>query len=135
MISTRSSADSNAQRSDEAVRFAEVFFQQQDKDKEALHKMYHEQSTLIWNGTPHRTRTSIQKFYQSQQPTETTLQALDAQIMPPMGDIIDMITVIAGGKIKHTDNSSNFTRTFLLGPNAPGSTEYLIVSDTMRIQD
>lgn len=134
MISTRGSAEGNAQRSDEALRFAEVFFHKQDKEKEGLYKMYHDQSTLIWNGVPHKTKTAIAKFYQSQHATVTTLQALDAQIMPQMGDIVDMVTVIAGGKIKHSDSTSNFSRTFLLGPNAPDSTEYLIVSDTMRIQ-
>lgn len=134
MISTRNSPEGNAMRSDEALRFAEIFFHKQDKEKETLCEMYHDQSTLIWNGIPHKTKTRIAKFYQSQHATETTLQALDAQIMPPMGDIIDMITVIAGGKIKQGDSTSNFSRTFLLGPNAPDSTTYLIVSDTMRIQ-
>lgn len=134
MISARNSAEGNAQRSDEALRFAELFFYKQDKEKETLCEMYHDQSTLIWNGSPYKTKVSIGKFYQTQVATETTLQALDAQIMPPMGDIIDMITVIAGGKIKQNDKVSNFSRTFLLGPNAPNSAEYLIVSDTMRIQ-
>jgi hypothetical protein len=132
MISTRTSAEGNTQRSDEAVRFAELFFHKQDKEKETLCEMYHDQSTLIWNGSPHKTKTSIAKFYQSQLSTETTVQSLDAQIMPPMGDIIDMITVIAGGTMKQNDQIYNFSRTFLLGPNAPNSAEYLIVSDTMR---
>lgn len=134
MISTRSTAEGNAQRSDEALKFAQVFFHKQDKEKQTLCEMYHGQSTLIWNGQAHKSKSSIAKFYHAQQPTETTLQALDAQIMPQMGDVIDMITIIAGGKIKQNDNTSNFSRTFLLGPNAPGSTEYLIVSDTMRTQ-
>lgn len=134
MISTRSSAEGNAQRSDEALKFAELFFHKQDKEKETLVDMYHDQSTLIWNGQPHKTKTQIARFYQSQQSIDTSLQALDAQIMPQMGDIIDMITVIAGGKIKQNNATSNFSRTFLLGPNVPGSTEYLIVSDTMRTQ-
>ena len=133
MISTRTSAEGNTQRSDEALRFAELFFHKQDKEKENLCEMYHAQSTLIWNGSPYKTKTSIAKFYQSQKTTETTVQALDAQLMPPMGDIIDMITVIAGGKIKQNDRESNFSRTFLLGPSSPNSPEYLIVSDTMRI--
>lgn len=134
MLSTRSTAEGNAQRSDEALKFAEMFFHKQDKEKETLHEMYHDQSTLIWNGQPHKTKTSIARFYQSQRPTETTLQSLDAQIMPQMGDIVDMITVIAGGKIKQSETISNFSRTFLLGPNVPGAAEYLIVSDTMRTQ-
>lgn len=134
MVSNRTSAEGNTQRSDEALRFAELFFHKQDKDKETLCEMYHHQSTLIWNGSPYKTKTSIARFYQSQQATETTVQSLDAQIMPPMGDIIDMITVIAGGTIKQNDQMSNFSRTFLLGPSGPNSAEYLIVSDTMRIQ-
>uniref|UniRef100_A0A6G1SDQ8 NTF2-related export protein n=1 Tax=Aceria tosichella TaxID=561515 RepID=A0A6G1SDQ8_9ACAR len=134
MISNRTSAEGNTQRSNEALGFAEVFFHRQDKDRgEALYGMYHDQSTLIWNGSPYKTKTNITKFYQSQLATETTVQALDAQIMPPMGDIIDMITVIAAGKIKQNDREYNFSRTFLLGPNSPTSTEYLIVSDTMRM--
>lgn len=134
MISSRATAEGNAQRSDEALQFAQMFFHKQDKEKETLVEMYHDQSSLIWNGTPHKTKTSIAKFYQSQQPCETTLQALDAQIMPPMGDIIDMITVVACGKMKHRDATSNFSRTFILGPNAPDSGQYLIISDTVRTQ-
>lgn len=134
MISTRSTPEGNAQRSDEALKFAHVFFMKQDKEKNTLCEMYHDQSTLIWNGQIYKSKTSIAKFYNSMDPTETTLEALDAQIMPQMGDIIDMITIVAGGTIKQSDATSNFSRTFLLGPNTPGSTEYLIVSDTMRIQ-
>lgn len=134
MISTRSTPQGNVQRSDEALRFAELFFAKQDKEKDSLCDMYHDESTLIWNGTPYKTKTSIAKFYHAQHPVETTLQALDAQIIPQMGDIIDMVTIIAGGKIKQNDVTSNFSRTFLIGPNSPGSSEYLIVSDTMRIQ-
>lgn len=134
MISTRSTTEGNAQRSDEALKFAHVFFHKQDKEKETLCEMYHDQSTLIWNGQAHKSKSSIAKFYHAQQPTETTLQALDAQILPQMGDVLDMITIIAGGKVKQNDTISNFSRTFLLGPNAPGSTEYLIVSDTMKTQ-
>lgn len=134
MISGRSTAEGNAQRSDEALKFAQVFFHRQDKEKETLFEMYHDQSTLIWNGQPHKTKTSIAKFYHSQEPIETLLQALDAQIMPQMGDIVDMITIIAGGKIKQGNVTSNFSRTFLLGPNLPQSSEYLIFSDTMRTQ-
>lgn len=134
MISTRSTAEGNAQRSDEALKFAEIFFHKQDKEKETLVEMYHAESTLIWNGFPHKTKSSIARFYQQLRPTETTLQSLDAQIMPQMGDIIDMITVVAGGKIKQNDTLSNFSRTFLLGPIVPGSTEILIISDTMRTQ-
>lgn len=131
MLSTRGSAEHNAQRSDEALKFAEVFFNTQDKEKQGIHKMYHDRSTLIWNGEPHHSKTNIAKFYEKLHPTQTTLQSLDAQILPQMGDILDNITVVAGGKI----NNSNFSRAFLLGPNAPGSTEYLIVSDTMRTYD
>lgn len=134
MISTRSSPQGNAQRSDEAYRFAELFFAKQDKEKDSLCDMYHDQSTLIWNGAPYKTKTSIAKFYHSQQPVETTLQALDAQIIPQMGDIVDMVTIMAGGKIKQNEVTSSFSRIFLIGPNSPGSSEYLIVSDTMRIQ-
>lgn len=134
MISGRSTAEGNAQRSDEALKFAQVFFQKQDKEKETLCEMYHDQSTLIWNGQPYKTKTSIAKFYHTQEPVETLLQALDAQIMPQMGEIVDMITIIAGGKIKQGTVTSNFSRTFLLGPNLPASSEYLIFSDTMRIQ-
>ena len=134
MLSTRGTPEGNLQRSDEALKFAQLFFHKQDKDKESLVEMYHDQSSLIWNGTPHKTKTSIAKFYQSQQACETTVQALDTQIMPPMGDIIDMIMVIACGKVKLRDVTSNFSRTFLLGPNAPNSGEYLIISDTVRIQ-
>ena len=134
MISSRSTAEGNAQRSNEAIKFAEVFFHKQDKEKESLFEMYHEQSTLIWNGQPTKTKTNIARFYQSQPTTQTTLQALDAQIMPQLGDIVDMITVVAGGQIKQHDTTTNFSRTFLLGPNVPGSPEILIVSDTMRTQ-
>lgn len=133
-MSTRNTAEGNAQRSEEAMKFAEMFFHKQDKEKETLHEMYHDQSSLIWNGQPHKTKSSIARFYQTQHATETTLQSLDAQIMPQMGDIIDMITVIAGGKIKQNESVYNFSRTFLLGPNVPGAPEYLIVSDTMRTQ-
>lgn len=133
-VSTRTSPESNAQRSAEALTFAEVFFNKQDKEKETLSEMYHSQSTLIWDGQPHKTKSAIEQFYKNLKTTETNLQALDAQIMPRIGDIVDMITVIAGGKIKQSDSVSNFSRTFLLGPNAPNSTEYLIISDTMRIE-
>lgn len=94
--------------------------------------MYHDQATLIWDGQPHKTRTSIARFYKEQEALEIVLQALDAQIVPQMGDIIDMVTIIAGGTLKQNDKKLNFSRTFLLGPNAPVSQEYLIVSDTMR---
>lgn len=134
IISTRASPEGNIQRCKEAHRFALLFFEKQDKEKETLCEMYHNQATLIWNGQGHKSKTSIAKFYQAQKPTETVLQALDAQIMPQMGDIIDMITIIAGGTVKQNDKTSNFSRTFLLGPNAPSSTDYLIVSDTMRTQ-
>ena len=134
MISTRSTHQGNVQRSDEALRFAELFFTKQDKEKDTLCDMYHDQSTLIWNGSLHKSKTSIAKFYHNQQPVETTLQALDAQIIPHMDDIIDMVTIIAGGKVKQKDVTSNFSRVFLIGPNSPGSSEYLIVSDTMKIQ-
>lgn len=135
MISTRSTAEGNAQRSDEALKFAHVFFHKQDKEKNTLSEMYHDKSTLIWNGTTHKTKKQIAKFYNDQQPTETTLQSLDAQIMPQMGELIDMITIIAGGKLKQDDIDFNFSRTFLLGPNVANSTQYLIVSDTMRTQN
>lgn len=136
MISTRSTAQGNAQRSEDAIKFAQVFFQKQDREKTTLFEMYHDQATLVWNGQMHKSKTAIQKFYQSQQTIETTLEALDAQIMPQMGDIIDMITIIAGGKLKqHNDeNLVNFSRTFLLGPDSPSSTEYKIISDTLRTQ-
>lgn len=134
MISTRFTAEGNAQRSDEALKFAHVFFTKQDKEKATLVDMYHDQSTLIWNGQVHKSKTNIAKFYQNQPVTETTLQLLDAQIMPQMGDIIDMVTIVAGGKMKQSETSSNFSRTFVIGPNAPNSKEYLIVSDTMRSQ-
>lgn len=134
MLSTRTTPEGNAQRSDEALKFAQVFFHKQDKDKGTLSELYHDQSTLIWDGQTYKTKLSITKFYHEQKPIETTLQALDAQIMPPMGDIIDMITIVAGGKIKQEETTSNFSRTFLLGPNAPGASEYLIVSDTMKTQ-
>lgn len=133
MISTRSTPEGNAQRSEEAIKFAHVFFMKQDREKSTLCEMYHDHSSLIWNGQLHRSKTSIAKFYNNMESTETTLQALDAQIMPQMGDIIDMITIVAGGIVKQSDTTSNFSRTFLLGPNAPGSTDFLIVSDTMRI--
>lgn len=134
MISTRSTAEGNAQRSDDALKWAYLFFTKQDKEKESLVELYHEQSTLIWNGQLHKSKTSIAKFYHAQQAVETTLQLVDAQIMPQMGDIIDMVTIITGGKIKQNDTTSNFSRTFILGPNAPNSSDYLIISDTMRIQ-
>lgn len=136
MTSQRSSAEGNALRSDQALQFAQVFFQKQDKEKTSLCEMYHDQATLMYNGQIHKSKTSIAKFYQSQPTTETTLEALDAQIMPQMGDVVDMITIIAGGKIKFQkdENLTNFSRTFLLGPNCPGSTDYLIVTDTMRTQ-
>lgn len=134
MISARSTAEGNARRSDDALKFAYIFFQKQDKEKETLVDMYHDQSTLIWNGQLHKSKTNVAKFYQNQQASETTLQLVDAQIMPQMGDIIDMVTIIAGGKIKQKDTISNFSRTFILGPNAPNSTDYLIISDTMRTQ-
>lgn len=134
MISTRTTAEGNAQRSDEALKFAQLFFMKQDKEKASLCEMYHDQSTLTWNGQSHKSKTSIAKFYQNQHDVETNLEALDAQIMPPFGDIIDMITIVAGGKLKQDNATLSFSRTFLLGPCAPGSTDYLIVSDTMRTQ-
>lgn len=134
MLSTRNTAEGNAQRSDEAIKFAQVFFTKQDKEKETLFEMYHDQSTLIWNGQPYKTKTAITKFYHNQDSVETTLEVLDAQIVPQMGDIFDMVTIIAGGKLKQNNVTSNFSRTFLLGPSVPGSQEYLIVSDTVRTQ-
>lgn len=135
MISARNTPEGNAQRSKEALTFAQMFFQRQDKERTSLPEMYHDQATLNWNAQSHKSRTSITKFYQAQKSIETTLQALDAQIMPQMGDIVDMITVIAGGTIKFNNTNYNFSRVFLLGPNAPGSAEYLIVSDTLRLQE
>lgn len=132
MMSTRNTLEGNAQRSEEALKFAQLFFHKQDKEKDTLVEMYHDQATLTWNGTNHKTKTQIALFYRNQKPCETSVQALDTQIMPPMGDIIDMITVVACGKLKHNDVLSNFSRTFVLGPNAPGSVEYLIISDTVR---
>lgn len=134
MISTRSTAEGNAQRSDEALKFVQLFFLKQDTEKTTLCEMYHDQATLIWDGEVKKPKSSIAKYYQSMQPTTTTLQAIDAQIMPQMGDIIDMITIIVGGSMKQSNKTFNFSRTFLLGANAPGTTEYLIVSDTMRTQ-
>lgn len=134
MMSVRSTAEGNAQRSDDALKWAYLFFTKQDKEKETLAELYHDQSTLIWNGQLHKSKTSIAKFYHAQQAVETTLQLVDAQIMPQMGDIIDMMTIITGGKIKQNDTTSNFSRTFILGPCTPNSTDYLIISDTMRTQ-
>lgn len=128
----RYTAASNLVRSDEALAFANLFFTRQDKEKETLCEMYHGQSTLIWNGTPYKTKTNIAKFYQKQQPVETSLLCLDAQILPSMGDTSNMITIIAGGKLQQDGTTSNFSRVFLIGPNSPGSSEYLIVSDNMR---
>lgn len=133
-MSVRSTAEGNAQRSDDALKWAYLFFTKQDKEKETLAELYHDQSTLIWNGQLHKSKTSIAKFYHAQQAVETTLQLVDAQIMPQMGDIIDMMTIITGGKIKQNDTTSNFSRTFILGPCTPNSTDYLIISDTMRTQ-
>lgn len=133
MISKRASAEGNVQSSNDALKWAEVFFTKQDKERETLCDMYHDQSTLIWNGAPHKSKTAIAKFYQKQQPVETTLSCLDAQILPPMGDIVDMVTILAGGKLKQEGIISNFSRVFLVGPNAPGSTDYKIVSDNMRM--
>lgn len=134
MITQRSTPQGNAQRSDEAMKFAQLFFTKHDKEKETLSEMYHDQSTLIWNGQPFKGKNGIAKFYKNSETTETTLQCLDVQIIPPTSDIVDMIMIIAGGKVKQKDAMLNFSRTFLLGPNAPQSTEYLIVSDTVRIQ-
>lgn len=130
---TRSTGEGNVLRADQATNFANIFFTKQDKEKDTLCELYHDQSTLIWNGEVHKSKTSIAKFYHKQQPVETTLECLDVQIMPQMGDIIDMITILAGGKLKQNDTTSNFSRTFLLGPSVQGKDDYLIVTDTMRI--
>lgn len=130
--STRATGEGNVLRADQATNFANLFFGKQDKEKDTLCELYHDQSTLIWNGEIFKTKTSIAKFYQKQQPVETTLECLDVQILPQMGDVIDMITILAGGKVKQNDKTSNFSRTFLLGPSIQGKDDYLIVTDTMR---
>lgn len=130
--SSRLTTERNLTISEEALKFASIFFTKQFEQKETLCDLYHDQSTLIWNGTTHKTKTNIAKFYQKQQKIETILECLDAQIIPPMGDIVDMITIVAGGKLKQDENTFNFSRVFLIGPNAPGSFGYNIVSDNMR---
>lgn len=134
MHSPRNTPEGNLFACQAAQDFCGIFFTRQDKKEPTLYELYHNDASLLWNGDLHKNKTSIAKFYQNQQNFETTLEVLDAQIMPQMGDILNMITVIAGGKIKQNNNISNFSRTFLIGPIAPGLKDYLILSDTMRVQ-
>lgn len=134
MSSTRNTPPGNLFACQAAQDFCNVFFSSQQKKDAALYEMYHRDASLLWNGQLIRNKSSITKFYQNQQNLETTVEVLDAQIMPQMGDILDMYTVIAGGKVKQNNTTSNFSRTFLIGPIVLGSKDYRILSDTMRVQ-
>lgn len=117
-------------RCDDAIKFAQIFLHRHDKEKDRLGELYHDAATLIWNGQCHKSKTAISKFYQAQKPTETSLEILDTQILPP-NDTMDLTTIIAAGKIKQNDATMNFSRVFILGVQG---TAGLIISDTMRLQ-
>lgn len=128
----RSSAEGNANVAIQATEFAKLFFTRQEKDKENISDLYHNQSTLIWNGEVVKSKTNIHKFHAKLQIQEITVECLDVQIMPQLGDMTDTITILAGGKLKQNDTTSNFSRTFLIGPSIQGKSDILIISDTMR---
>lgn len=125
----RKSPQTNIVRCDDAVNFTQIFFNKHDKEKETISSLYHDASTLIWNGQCHKNKTSIARFYQSMKNTQTEPLTIDTQILPQMGDMPDLTTIIVGGKITQNNVTVNFSRTFVLGVQG---TSCHIISDTMR---
>lgn len=120
-----------------STKFAQIFYHKLDKEsRDALGELYMDSATLLWNGECIKGKKGIIEHYKNLPPTSITLQSLDTQTMPMMGDLGDLLTIVVGGKITYTstgdtNKETTFGQTFIVV--AHGGL-FKIVSDNLRLQ-
>lgn len=123
---------------DEACRTAEEFtklyYENLDKRRYLMSRLYMDAATLIWNGNGVENKENIQKFWTDLPPSEHTIVTLDAQPVTSPGTSTELTFLIkVSGQVKLEEKSSKpFNQTFLI--TAVGD-KWKIVTDCFRAVD
>ncbi|XP_014608528.1 PREDICTED: NTF2-related export protein isoform X1 [Polistes canadensis] len=123
---------------DEACRTAEEFtklyYENLDKRRYLMSRLYMDAATLIWNGNGVENKENIQKFWTDLPPSEHTIVTLDAQPVTNPGTSTELTFLIkVSGQVKLEEKSSKpFNQTFLI--TAVGD-KWKIVTDCFRAVD
>ncbi|RWS13322.1 NTF2-related export protein 1-like protein [Dinothrombium tinctorium] len=122
---------------DYGKQFAEIYYEKLDKARHNLLKLFHEQSTLIWNGNRVDGNGNIAEFLERLPSSETHLLSVDSQPVEDLPQIAGrrMMSVLCSGRMKFASSSNfvNFTESFLLIAEAGAdSNVWKVISDTYR---
>jgi len=113
-----------------------IFYNKLDKSRHTIGRLYHQEATLLWNGTQVKGKDDIVTFFEKLPTSETTLNMIDAQpvIDFPFLNGEQMIAATCGGQVKFDGKIiKNFSETFTLvsETNAEGKV-WKIIMDTFR---
>ncbi|XP_041462776.1 NTF2-related export protein 2-like [Lytechinus variegatus] len=89
-------------------QFYKVFYENFDKKRTLLGKLYLESATMVWNGNPVSGSAEITKFFDKLPVSEHRVDTLDCQPIPTeVTDNQTSVLVITSGKVKF-DGKGNF---------------------------
>ncbi|KAH7637692.1 NTF2- export protein 2 [Dermatophagoides farinae] len=111
-------------------KFAELFYEQLDKNRHLIGQLYHDTATLIWNGNHIVGKTNIVQFYMNLPAIDTNLHGIDSQ---PVSQIISKdhtsILVTCNGRMAINRKQQHFNESFML---IAENNVWKIVTDTFR---
>ncbi|CAK9294036.1 unnamed protein product [Gordionus sp. m RMFG-2023] len=135
--------DSILQADKTSETFTSLYYDTIDKKRNIIHKLYHDNATLIWNGNHYQGLEAIKTFFEQIPTSEHKTDCLDAQpITPNVTNGQTSITLNVHGIVSYDENSSNrrlhppklmgFNQSFIL--IAEGD-KWKIISDWVRTHD
>eukprot|EP01134_Creolimax_fragrantissima_P002399 CFRG2399T1 len=114
--------------------FVKVYYKAFDVERHKLSNYFHEDASLIWNGTPIQGRKQIQEFLNDNIPsTRHKIISVDSQAAPATTGVEGTALVTVSGVVKYQteDVELPFGETFIMVPK-PGSATYFVMSDNFR---
>lgn len=117
-----------------AEEFSKIYYEQFDKKRGAVSKLYLDKANLVWNGNAVSGVEAILKWFDHLPASEHIIEGLDAQ--PIVAGPVDVentnsIMVTVFGRVKFSDTGAEaFTQTFIL---SAADNKWKIISDTFRM--
>ncbi|XP_014484145.1 PREDICTED: NTF2-related export protein [Dinoponera quadriceps] len=117
-----------------AEEFTKLYYENLDKRRYLLSRMYMDTANLIWNGNGVEGKDNIQKFWTDLPTSVHNILTLDAQPITGLEAATQLTFLIkVGGHVKYEEkNAKSFNQTFLI--TAVGD-KWKIVSDCFRTQE
>ncbi|CAH1777046.1 unnamed protein product, partial [Owenia fusiformis] len=114
--------------------FSKLYYENFDKRRQVLGKMYMDTATMVWNGNGVTGTTDILKFIEDLPSSEHKVESLDCQ---PLGDHVTKgqtsIIVTTMGSVKYEGNTAKmFNQNFMLTSQ---ENVWKVVSDTFRTSE